>query len=300
MNPNPIPNPKLMLLILFALYNGPRYLAKVGEADFGNFLVILLIQEKANAANDFKTFPKRLPKGSIKKIQEFLWIFPILSDHQRDILSHFIDDTNFEEFLSRNFGDDYQKLIDKYEPIFKWMLPRLFHHGLAISPLYKGRYACSCAKWVVVKSIFSIISQITPSVSELIVGKHLSPTSANIAFAVSVLQDFSNNYIFILYIETINQVERTHDKKWFAFAERAFNKSLVTHKKDHEEWVQLHERYKAKFRVPVELQAKSHEKDSYSFALHPQQWNFNLICWLMNEFENYDHLLQYIQEVTAD
>ena len=141
---------------------------------------------------------------------------------------------------------------------------------------------------------------ITPNVSELIVGKHLSPTSANIAFAVSVLQDFSNNYVFNLYIETINQVERTHDKKWFALAERAFNKSLVTHKKDHEGWVQLHERYKAKFRVPVELQSNFHRMDTYSFALHPQKWTSNLICWLMNEFENYDHLLQYIHEVTAD
>jgi hypothetical protein len=299
-NLKPNPNPMLMLQILFALSQGPRYLVKVGLADFGVFLVILLIQAKVNGANDYKPYPKRLPQGSIKKIQEFLRIFPILSVHQRDILALFIDDTDVEGFLCEHFGDDYQRIIDKYEPVFRWMLPRMLHHGLAISPLYKGRYACSCAKWVVINSIISIISTITPNVSQMIVGKQLSSKSADIAFAVSVLQEYGDNYVFNLYINTINEVERTHDTKWFALAEQEFNKSLVTHERDHEKWVELHERYKDKFRVPVELQTKSYEKDSYSFALHPQKWNFNLICWIMNEFENYDDLLLYIKEVTAD
>jgi hypothetical protein len=284
MNPNP--NPKHTLLILSALYSGPRYLVKVGKADFGDFLVILLIQAKVNTANDFKPYPKRLPKGSIQKIQEFLRIFPILSDHQLDIIAHFIDDSNVEGFLCKNFGNDYQKLIDKYEPILRWMLPRLYHHGLAISPLYKGRYACSCAKWVVVKLIFTIISEITPNVSELIKGKQLSPISARIAFVVSVLQDYGENHILKLYLKTINDMERTHDESCFALAEQEFNKSIATNEKDHQEW--------------VELQAKFKENLRLSFAIHPQQWNFNLICWLMNGFENHDHMLQFIEEMKTD
>ena len=282
----PNPNPKHTLLILSALYSGPHYLVKVGKADFGNFIVILLIQAKVNTANDFKPYPKRLPKGSIQKIQEFLRIFPILSDQQLDIIAHFIHDKDVEGFLRSNFGDDYQKLIDNYEPIFKWMLPRLFHHGLAISPLYEGRYACSCAKWVVVKVIFSIISEITPKVSATIAGKQLSPTSARIAFVVSVLQDYGENHILKLYLKTINDFERTGDGTCFTLAKEQFNKSLVTNEKDHQEWVDLHEKFQ--------------EKLGYSFAIHPQNWNFNLICWFMNGFESYDHLLKYIDEVLAN
>ena len=286
MNPKQIPNPKLMLLILSALYYGPRYLVKVGEANFGDFLVILLIQAKVNAANRFRPYRGRLPKGSVKKIQEFLRIFPILSDHQKAILANFIDDIDVEGFLRSNFGDDYQKLIDKYEAIFKWMLPRLFHHGLAISPLYEGRYACSCAKWVVVNVIFSIISEITPNVSATIAGRQLTPNSARIAFVVSVLQDYRENHILKLYLKTVNDFEKTGDGDCFSLAKEEFNKSLVTNEKDHQEWVEMHERIQ--------------EKLPYSFALHPQNWNFNLICWFMNGFENYDHLLQYIAEMLAN
>jgi len=286
MNQNPKPNPEHTLLILSALKYGPRYLVKVGESDFGDFLVILLIQAKVNAANDFKPFPNRLPKGSVKKIQVFLRIFKILSDPQRDIIAHFVDDSDVEGFLRSNFGDDYQKLIDKYETIFKWMLPRLFHHGLAISPLYEGRYACSCAKWVVVKVIFSIISEITPNVSATIAGKQLSPTSARIAFVVSVLQDYGGNHILKLYLETINNFERTRNESCFALAEKQFNRSISTNEKDHQEW--------------VELQAKFKENLRHSFELHPQKWNSKLICWLMNGFDNYVNLLQYIDEVLAN
>ena len=286
MNPKQIPNPKLMLLILSALYYGPRYLVKVGEANFGDFLVILLIQAKVNAANRFRPYRGRLPKGSVKKIQEFLRIFPILSDHQKAILANFIDDIDVEGFLRSNFGDDYQKLIDNYETIFKWMLPCLFHHGLAISPLYEGRYACSCAKWVVVNVIFSIISEITPNVSATIAGRQLTPNSARIAFVVSVLQDYRENHILKLYLNTINNFEKTGDGDCFSLAKEEFNKSLVTNEKDHQEWVEMHERIQ--------------EKLPYSFALHPQNWNFNLICWFMNGFENYDHLLQYIAEMLAN
>ena len=282
---NPVPNPKLMLLILSALYYGPRYLVKVGLADFGDFLVILLIQAKVNAMNDFKPYPKRLPKGSIRKIQEFLQIFPILSDHQLDILAHFLGDDDFEGFLCKNFGSGYQSIIEKYEPIFKSMLPRLLHHGLAISPLYEGRYACSCAKWVVVKVIFSIISDIAPNVSAMIKGKQLSPNSVRIALAVSVLQDYGENLVFQLYIKTINDVQRTHDSKYYMKAEQEFNCS-ISNEKDHREWLELHAKYQSNY--------------GHSFAKNPQRWNFNLICWLMNGFENYDHLLQYIHDVRAD
>ena len=150
-------------LLLLSLYNGPRYLVKVGLADFGDFLVILLIQAKVNAMNGYRRYPKRLPKGSVRKIQLFMRAFPLLSEHQSAILAHFIDDSDVEGFLCTHFGTDYQKIIDKYEPIFRWMLPRLLRHGLKVSPHYRGRYACSCAKWVVSKMIYWIVSEWKPA-----------------------------------------------------------------------------------------------------------------------------------------
>jgi hypothetical protein len=276
-----------MLLILVALYYGPRYLVKVGLADFGDFLVILLIQAKVNVVNDFHRYHKRLPEGSVRKIQEFLRIFPILSDQQRDILSHFIDDSDVEGFLCKNFGSDYQRHIDKYESMFRKMLSKLLHYGLTISPLYTGRYACSCAKWVVVKSIFSIISDITPNVSATIAGKQLSPNSARIAFSVSVLQNYGqgDNYILNLYLNTINDVERTGDGKYFFLAEQEFNRSVVTNEKDHQEWMELHAKYHGFF--------------GYSFALYPKRWDCGLISSLMNDFVNHADLLKFIEEVKA-
>ena len=71
----------------------------------------------------------------------------------------------------------------------------------------------------------------------------------------------------------------------FTNAKEEFNKSLVTNEKDHQEWLELHTKFK--------------DFLGYSFALHPQRWNFNLICWLMNGFENYNHMLQYISEMMA-
>jgi hypothetical protein len=278
------PNPKLMLLILSALYSGPRYFIKVGEADFVNFLIILLIQAKVNAANGFKPYPKRLPKGSVVKIQEFLHIFKLLSDHQKDIISHFIDDTDFEGYLCKHFGSDYQKFIDKYEATFKFMLPRLYKLGLKISPNYKGRYACSCAKWVIVKMMFCIVSEITPNVSKMT--KTLSSTSENIAFHVSILQDYGTNLFLQLYLQTINEYERNLDPNCFVIAEQEYEKMMVSNYQEYKAWTELHTKYQEKF--------------GRSFQLHPQKWNFYLICWIMNAFENHDSLITFINEITAN
>jgi len=278
------PNPKLMLLILSALYSGPRYFVKVGEADFVNFLIILLIQAKVNAANDFEPYPKRLPKGSVVKIQEFLHVFKLLSDQQMSIIAYFGDDSDVEGYLCKHFGSDYQKIIDKYEATFRFMLPRLYRLGLKISPNYKGRYACSCAKWVLVKMMFCIISEITPNVSKMT--KPLSPTSENIAFHVSILQDYGTNLFLQLYLQTINEYERNLDPICFVIAEQEYERMVVSNREDYEGWLQLH--------------AKYHEKRGCLFQLHPQKWNFYLISWIMNSFENHDSLDLYIKEITAD
>jgi hypothetical protein len=278
------PNPKLMLLILSALYSGPRYFVKVGEADFVNFLIILLIQAKVNAANNFTPFPQRLPKGSVVKIQEFLHVFKLLSDQQKSIIAYFGDDSDFEGYLRKNFGSDYQKIIDKYEATFKYMLPRLYKLGLKISPNYKGRYACSCAKWVLVKMMFCIILEICPDISKMT--KTLSATSENIAFHVSILQDYGTNLFLQLYLQTINEYERNLDPNCFVIAEQEYDKMIVSNYQDYKSWKELHVKYQ--------------EKTGRSFHLHPQRWNFYLICWIMNAFENHDSLVTFINEITVD
>ena len=87
-------------------------------------------------------------------IQTFLQIFPLLNKRQRDILSKFISDDDVDGFFRENFGTDYQKIVAKYEDTFRVILPTLFQNGLAFSPNYRGRYACSTALWVVAKTIF--------------------------------------------------------------------------------------------------------------------------------------------------
>jgi hypothetical protein len=149
-------NNQLMLLLLCGIYHGPRskWFVKHGIADFGDFIVILLILAKVNAANEFGKYPGRFPKGSVMMIQTFLQIFPLLNKRQRDILSKFISDDDVDGFFRENFGTDYQKIVAKYEDTFRVILPTLFQNGLAFSPNYRGRYACSTALWVVAKTIF--------------------------------------------------------------------------------------------------------------------------------------------------
>jgi hypothetical protein len=277
-------NQKLMLLILSALYSGPRYFVKVGEADFVNFLIILLIQAKVNAANGFTSYPNRLPNGSVKKIQEFLHVFKLLSDNQKDIISHFIDDSDVEGFLCKHFGSDYQKIIDKYEATFRFMLAKLLKLGLKISPNYNGRYACSCAKWVLVKMMFCIVSEIAPNVSKMT--KTLSPTSENIAFHVSILQDYGTNLFLKLYLQTINEYEINLDPDCYVIAELEYEKMIVSNPEEYKAWVELHTKYQ--------------EKRRRFFQLHPQDWNFYLISWIMNAFENHDSLITFIKEIIAD
>jgi len=280
------PNLKHTLLILSALYHGPRYLVKVGEADFSKFLVIMVIQAKVNAANDYKPYPKRLPKGSIRLILDFIQIFAIISVDDRAVLAHFIGDSDVEEFLCRNFGSDYQKIIDKYEPMFKWMLPRLYKLGLKISPRYQGRYACSCAKWVIINMIYCIVSEISPNMAQVMAEKTLSPQSQRIAFFVSILQEHSTNHFLQLYLHTINQYERTCDENCFDFAEHEYDKMVISNHQDYQAWVELHAKYKQEF--------------GFSFQLHPKRWTNSLICCLMNGFDNYESLCQFIAEVNAN
>jgi len=71
-----------MLLLLCGIYHGPRWFAKHCIADFGDFIVILLILSKVQAANGFTVFHDKFPPESVMMIQTFLQIFPLLTAHQ--------------------------------------------------------------------------------------------------------------------------------------------------------------------------------------------------------------------------
>lgn len=290
MNPNsrtiPTPQMKLMLQILVALYHGPRYLVKVGLADFADFLVILLIQAKVNAMNGYTRYPRCLPKGSVRKIQLFMRAFPLLSEHHHTILAHFIDDSDVEGFFCTHFGTDYQKIIDKYEPIFRWMLPRLLRLGLKVSPNYRGRYACSCAKWVVSKIIFCIISEFLPNATEVLANKTLSPTSKKIGFILAMFQDNCKNPFMQLYLQTIVEYERSLDPKCFEVAEQEYDKMMISNHQSYQAWVGLSKRFEDNLR--------------FSFPIHPKQWSPILISLIMGAFDSYRSINQFISEITAN
>ena len=282
----------LILLLLCGIYHGPSYLAKHGLADFGDFLVILLIQAKENAINGYKKYPDRLPKGSVKKIQEFLIVFPVLSHRQQEVLSKFISNEDVDAFFRENFGDDYQNLITKYEASFRSILPTLFRNGLEVSPHargakgesalppnYHGRYTCSNARWVVVKTIYSILRAKAADVSKSVESAESSKSSQMIKFAISMMQDYRNNRIFQLYIETMVHIERTGGyADCFNVADQEFRNIIIADHADYEAWLNLH----AEFRKTA----------GYSFPLYPKDWDPKLIAWIMNAFQNYDYLVE--------
>jgi hypothetical protein len=276
----------MFIFLFFSLYYGPRYLVKVGLSDFGDFLVILLIQAKVNAMNGYRRYPKRLPKGSVRKIQLFMRAFPLLSEHQSAILAHFIDDSDVEGFLCTHFGSDYQKIIDKYEPIFRWMLPRLLRLGLKVSPHYRGRYACSCAKWVVSKMIFWIVSESLPNATQVLAGKTLSPTSKRIGFMLSIFQDNCRNLFMQLYLQTIIEYERSRDPKCFEIAQQEYDRMISSNNQDYQAWVELSNRFQ--------------ENLGFSFPIHPKQWTPMLISLIMGAFDSYQSMYQFMSEITAN
>jgi len=273
-------------ILLLSLYYGQRFLVKVGLADFADFLVILLIQAKANAANRYKLYPKRLPKGSVRKIQIFIHAFPLLSEHHHAILAHFINDSDVERFLSTHFGSDYQKIINKYEPDFRWILPRLFDLGLKVSPNYRGRYACSSAKWVVTQMIFCIVSGFLPNASQVLAAKNLSFTSKRIGFILGMFQENYNNPFMQLYLQTIVQYERSLDPRCFDIAEQEYDRMMISNYQDYEAWVGLSKSFQDNLR--------------FSFPIHPKQWTPMLISLIMGAFDSYQLLYRFISEITAN
>ena len=272
--------------LLLSLYYGPHYLARVGLADFADFLVILLIQAKVNVVNDYNQYPKRLPKGSVRKIQLFMRAFPLLSEHHHAILAQFIDDSDVEGFLCTHFGTDYQKIIEKYEPVFRWILPKLLKLGLKVSPNYKGRYACSCAKWVVTQMIFCIISEFLPNVTQVLANKTLSPTSKKIGFILSMFQENYANHFMQLYLQTIIEYERSLDPRCFNIAEKEYDRMINSNHQDYEAWVGLSKRFEENLR--------------FSFPLHPKQWTPMLISLIMGAFDSHQLLYQFMSEITTN
>jgi hypothetical protein len=89
-----------------------------------------------------------------------------------------------------------------------------------------------------------------------------------------------------LYLQTINEYERNLDPNCFVIAEQEYEKMMVSNYQEYKAWTELHSKYR--------------EKIGRSFQLHPQKWNFYLICWIMNAFENHDSLITFINEITVD
>ena len=274
-------DPRRMLLILCAICHGPRckWFARHGIADFGDFIVILLILAKVNAANGFTVFHDKFPPESVMMIQTFLQIFPLLTPHQKDILARFMSDDNFDTFLRENFGDQWMQIFHKYEDTFRVILPTLFRNGLTISPNYRGKYACSTALWVVEKMIFWVMERYTCRPKD---DPSASPSSQTTAFAIAIMRDYRHNLVFQLYLETMVQMELTNDTNCFKHADREFRNIIVNHFPHYEDWLQF----------IAEIEKRTHVR----ISPNPKDWDSDLICWLMNLFQSYEILSQYMLE----
>lgn len=263
-----------IIFLLCNLYHGPqsKRFVKNGVADFGDFLVILLIQAKVNAASAYKMYPGRLPKGSILRIQSFLRIFKILTPTQQAILANFILNDDVDGYFYKHFGNDWQRILDKYEYAFRVILPALFRNGLAESPKYSGRYACSTAKWVIIKTIFWYMERNTTRLD----------VEGLTSYAIQIMRNYRQNLCFKLYLQTITHIEFTKDPHCFEIADNYFQEIVKNDHSHYEAWMD----FIADFRRKTYIQVGESPKD----------WNSGLICWLMNQFENYETLIKYIAE----
>jgi hypothetical protein len=268
-----------MLLLLCGIYHGPRckWFARHGIADFGDFIVILLIMAKVNAASEYQIYPGRFPKGSIIMIQTFLQIFPLLNECQRDILAKFMSDEDVDGFFREHFGDDYQNILSKYEDTFRVILPTLFRNGLTVSPNYCGRYACSTAKWVVAKTIFSFMERNTRRPLD---DPEASLVSQTTAHAIAIMRDLRQNPIFTLYIETMIHVELTNDPQCLNYASHHFRDIIFNDYPHYEAWLEFIADFRRRTYVRI--------------SPNPRDWDSKLICWLMNSFQSYEILSDYM------
>jgi len=270
-----------MLLLLCGIYHGPRckWFVKHGIADFGDFIVILLILAKVNAANEYTVFHDKFPPGSVMMIQTFLRIFPLLTPRQIGILAKFISDDDVDAFLREHFGDHWMRIFHKYEDTFRVILPTLFRNGLSVSPNYKGRYACSTAKWVVAKMIFWIMERYTCRPKD---DPSASICLQQVAFSIAIMRDFRLNLVFQLYLETMVQMELTNDPNCFKNADKEFRNIIVNQFPHYKAWLEL----------ITEIQKRTYVR----ISPNPRDWDSKLICWLMDSFQSYEILSQYMAE----
>ena len=272
-------DPRLMLLLLCAIYHGPRckWFVKHGIADFGDFIVILLILSKVQATNGFTVFHDKFPLGSVMMIQTFLRIFPLLNERQREIFSKFISDEDVDGFFREHFGDDYQNILAKYEDTFRIILATLFRNGLTFSPNYRGRYACPTAKWVIAKTIFLFMEQHT--------GRPLDDPTASLvsrttAHAIAIMRDMRHNRIFQLYIQTMVHIELTNDPQCLNYAAHHFRDIIYNHYPQYEAW--------------LEFIADFRRRSCTQIGESPKNWDSGFICWLMNWIQSYKILSEYL------
>lgn len=212
-------------------------------------------------------------------IQTFLQVFPLLNKRQQDILAKFISDDDVDGFFREHFGDDYQNIIAKYENTFRVILPTLFRNGLTVSPNYRGGYACSTAKWVVAKTIFSFMERKTCRPLDDPTASLVSRTTAH---AIAIMRDMRHNRIFQLYIQTMVHIELTNDPQCLNYAANHFRDIIYNHYPQYEAWLE----FIADFRRRTHIQIGEFPKD----------WDSGFICWLMNWLQSYQFLSQYMLE----
>jgi len=81
------------------------------------------------------------------------------------------------------------------------------------------------------------------------------------------------------------QVELTNDPICFKHADQEFRNIIMNHYSHYEAW--------------LELITKIQKRTYVHINPNPKDWDSELICWLMNLFQSYEILSQYMEENPA-
>jgi hypothetical protein len=107
-------------------------------------------------------------------------------------------------------------------------------------------------------------------------------SSQQTAFAIAIMRDYRCNLVFQLYLETIVHMELTKDPRCLKHADHEFRDIIVNHFPHYEDWLQF----------IAEIEKRTHVRINQN----PKDWGSELICWLMNSFQSYEILSQYMSE----
>jgi hypothetical protein len=107
-----------------------------------------------------------------------------------------------------------------------------------------------------------------------------SLVSQTTAHAIAIIRDMRYNRIFQLYIQTMIHIELTNDPKCFDIASHHFRDIIYNDYSHYEAW--------------LEFIADFRRRTYIRIGEYPNSWHPEFICWLMNSFQSYEFMSDYM------